>query len=266
MGSLDSISSGCGNSVGIWLLATSCFPKLSQQVFTLFPAGLCESLLSPCPPIFNSFSSYLGWEGGGLDCCVQAAVLCGAGWWRLRSFPGVNPENGAWVRPLSKCGSLGEERSPATLLAVGITPFYRASSWWASLECISEWRLHPWPGIGWWAHLQPLECSLKDLYWQCVGSTQGCCSRATFQSCGEDVLILQLALGWDHPSINCVGLILCLYVNICMNMAGCLPPQDSLLHWPVTWHLGVSWSNPSQQLILTQCSLIPVGWGRESEE
>lgn len=36
----------------------------------------------------------------------------------------MNPENGGWVRPLPKCGSLAEERS-ATLLAVGITFFYR---------------------------------------------------------------------------------------------------------------------------------------------
>lgn len=80
VGSLDSISSVCGNSVGIWLLATSCFPKLSQQVFTLFPARLRESLLSPCPPIFNSSSSCLGWEGGGLDCCVQGCFCCCSLW------------------------------------------------------------------------------------------------------------------------------------------------------------------------------------------
>lgn len=40
-------------------------------------------------------------------------------------MPGVNPENGGWVRPLPKCTLLGEETSPATLLAVGITSFYR---------------------------------------------------------------------------------------------------------------------------------------------
>lgn len=80
VGSLDSISSVCGNSVGIWLLATSCFPKLSQQVFTLFPAMLHESLLSPFPPIFNSFSSCLGWEGRGLDCCVQGCFCCCSLW------------------------------------------------------------------------------------------------------------------------------------------------------------------------------------------
>lgn len=84
VGSLDSISSGCGNSVGIWLLATSCFPKLSQQVFTLFPARLHESFLSPCPPIFNSFSFCLGWEGKRLDCCVQGCFcLCSMWNWMM---------------------------------------------------------------------------------------------------------------------------------------------------------------------------------------
>lgn len=37
----------------------------------------------------------------------------------------MNPENGDWVRPLPEHVSLGEETSPATLLAVGITSFYR---------------------------------------------------------------------------------------------------------------------------------------------
>lgn len=31
-----------------------------------------------------------------------AAVPCGAGGQRLRTLPGVNPENGGWVRPLLK--------------------------------------------------------------------------------------------------------------------------------------------------------------------
>lgn len=80
VGSLDSLWSGCGNSVGIWLLVTSCSPKLSQQIFTLFPARLHESLLSPCPPIFNYFSSCLDLEGRGLDCCVQGC-FCHCSLW-----------------------------------------------------------------------------------------------------------------------------------------------------------------------------------------
>lgn len=48
-----------------------------------------------------------------------AAVPCGAGGRRLRSLPGVNPENGGWVRPLLKHRSLGEGRS----LPVGISSF-----------------------------------------------------------------------------------------------------------------------------------------------
>lgn len=62
-------------------------------------------------------------------------------------MPGVNPENSGWVRPLPKCGLLGEDRSPATLLAVGITYF-----------CRDRAGEHPWgasvsegftPGLGW---------------------------------------------------------------------------------------------------------------------
>lgn len=68
-----------------------------------------------------------------------AALPCGAGGQRLGTSPGVNPENGGWVRPLPKHRSLWEGRLPlAPLLAVSIVSFWRNSSCRASLENISE--------------------------------------------------------------------------------------------------------------------------------
>lgn len=67
---------GVGTAWAFGLLATSCFPKLSHKVCALFPAWLPESLLVLCPPVFNSFSSSFGWEGGELDCCVVVCFCC----------------------------------------------------------------------------------------------------------------------------------------------------------------------------------------------
>lgn len=61
---------------------------------------------------------------------------------------------------------------------------------------------------------------------------------------------------WAGTTLRYEALIVCKYINTHTDMAGCLPPQDSLLYWPVTW------LNPSQQLIPTQCSLTyPCGMG-----
>lgn len=129
-----------------------------------------------------------------------AAVRRGAGGRRLGTLPGVNPENGGWVRPLQKHRSLREGwPPPAALLAVSMMSFWGDSSWQASLESISEWGLHPWPRMGWWAHLQPLDtlwrtciCNMYELYRAAADE------QAAFQSCSEGVL-LQLPLGWHHP-------------------------------------------------------------------
>lgn len=67
---------------------------------------------------------------------------------------------------------------------------------------------------------------------------------------------------WAGTTLRYEALILCVHINTHTDMAGCLPPHDSILYWPVTWYLGVSWFNASQQLIPTQCSLTyPCGMG-----
>lgn len=157
------------------------FPQVITASLSLFPARLHESLLSPCPPIFNSFSSCLGGEGGGLNCCVQGCFCCCSLWsWMMEVEELSWCEFRKWqLGQTTTKELLGEKRPPATFLAVGITSFYRDRAGehpWS----VSEWRPHPWPRMGWWAQLQLLECSLKGLYWQCVGSTQGCCSQASY--------------------------------------------------------------------------------------
>lgn len=166
---------------------------------------------------------------------VFAAVPRGAGWWRLRNLPGVNPENGGWVRPLLKHGSSGEETSPATLLAVGITSFYR--------DRAGE---HPWstsmsdsftPGLGWGGEHTS---SCWNAFWRiCIG-TKGCCSWAScfpklWWRCPHPAAPSGLGPPLDMKVWSCV----CVHKHL--YRYGCLPAQDSLLSWPVIWYLGISW-------------------------
>lgn len=139
VGSLDSIALGCGNSVGIWPPCDILFPQvITASLCSFFQPGFLRPSSHHALPPLTLFLPTLARKEEDLTAVCEAAfaaVPCGAGGRRLRSLPGVNPENGGWVRPLLKHRSLGEGRS----LPVGISSFGGGdSSWRASLEDISE--------------------------------------------------------------------------------------------------------------------------------
>lgn len=123
-GSLDSITSGCGNSVGIWPPCDILFRQVITASLRSFSSlrFLSPSSHHALPPL-TLFPPTLARKEEGLTAVCQAAFAAvprGAGGQRLGTSPGVNPEDGGWVRLLPKHRSLWEGRPPlAPLLAVG---------------------------------------------------------------------------------------------------------------------------------------------------
>lgn len=115
--------------IGVWeqrghlaYLRHPASPSYHSKSVLFFQPGFLSPSSQPAFLPLTLFLPTLARKEKDLTDVCKAAVQCGAGRWRLGTLHGVNPEDSDWVRPLPKCWSLGEGRSPhVVLLAVGIT-------------------------------------------------------------------------------------------------------------------------------------------------